>query len=283
MRAPAGLRRLSFVGVPWPAAEVQITEALVRELLTAQHPDLADGRLRLVDAGFDNELWRLGDDLAVRVPRRAAAAALLENEQRWLPRLARRLPLPIPVPVRIGQPTRQYRWLWSVVPWLAGEPGDRVPVADAADTGGRLGRFLAALHRAAPRSAPFNPWRSIRLSDRADVFAARLSVLRTDGERRQLRKVWQLATEAGGHPGPPVWIHGDLHPTIELTGVALKATYTVTVLHGAPHQAGGEAFTSYLLGPAGQLSLTRSGFELVKPPAVTGSGVPAGVSLDASG
>jgi len=72
-------------------------------------------------------------------------------------------------------------------------------------------------------------------------------------------------------------------PTIELTGIALKATYTVTVLNQAPHQAGAEAFTSYLLGPEAQAILTKSGFHLVQPPTVTGSGVPASVSSAVSG
>lgn len=66
-------------------------------------------------------------------------------------------------------------------------------------------------------------------------------------------------------------------PTIELTGVALKATYTVTVLNQAPHQAGGESFAAYLLGPEAQATLTKNGFHLVQPPKVTGTGVPAGV------
>jgi aminoglycoside phosphotransferase (APT) family kinase protein len=212
MPGSGGSGRLSWPAVPWPAAEVQLDEGLVRELLAAQHADLAAGTLRLVAAGFDNELWRLGDDLAVRMPRRAAAAALLENEQRWLPDLAPGLPLAVPAPVRIGRPSGRYPWPWSVVPWLPGDPGDRASVADAADAGNRLGRFLAALHRPAPRSAPFNPWRSVSLSGRADMFRARLPILRTEDERRRLRRVWHLATQAGAHPGPPLWIHGDLHP-----------------------------------------------------------------------
>jgi molybdate/tungstate transport system substrate-binding protein len=72
-------------------------------------------------------------------------------------------------------------------------------------------------------------------------------------------------------------------PTVELTGVALKASYTVTVLNQAPHQAGGEAFASYLLGPAGQAALTKSGFHLVQPPTTTGTGVPASVTSAISG
>jgi molybdate/tungstate transport system substrate-binding protein len=72
-------------------------------------------------------------------------------------------------------------------------------------------------------------------------------------------------------------------PTVTLTGVALKATYTVTVLNQAPHQAGGEAFASYLLGPSAQAILTKSGFHLVQPPKVTGTGVPSTVSSAVSG
>ncbi len=64
-------------------------------------------------------------------------------------------------------------------------------------------------------------------------------------------------------------------PTVPLTGEALKATYTITILNKAPHEAGAEAFVSYLLGSAGQAALKQDGFNLVSPPTVTGSGVPS--------
>ena len=203
--------------MPWPPAEVPIDADLVHQLLAAQHPDLAERPLALAKAGFDNELWRLGDDLAVRIPRREVAAELLAKEQQWLPGLARQLPLPIPAPVRVGRASGLHPWPWSVVPWLAGDPGDEVPVTDGRDAGRRLGRFLAALHRPAPRSAPFNPWRSVPLSDRADMFAARLAIVDAAAERR-LGQIWQRALDAAPHPGPPTWIHGDLHPANTLTG-----------------------------------------------------------------
>lgn len=69
-------------------------------------------------------------------------------------------------------------------------------------------------------------------------------------------------------------------PTVPLTGTHLKATYTVTMLHGAPHAAAADAFVKYLLSGAGQADLKRYGFALVTPPTTTGSGVPA--SLRAS-
>jgi molybdate transport system substrate-binding protein len=64
-------------------------------------------------------------------------------------------------------------------------------------------------------------------------------------------------------------------PYVPLAGVGLHATYTVTVLKGAPNEAGAEAFVAYLLGPAGQAALKQDGFTLTTPPELTGSGVPS--------
>ncbi len=84
-----------------PAAEVDITDDLVRALLAEQHPDLADLAADARGAnGWDNAIFRLGDDLVVRMPRRQLGANLVEHEHRWLPELAGRLPIPIPAPVR---------------------------------------------------------------------------------------------------------------------------------------------------------------------------------------
>src|SRR6476469_8461913 len=87
-----------------PVAECAIDSAFVSGLLADQHPDLAHLPLRLVDAGWDNAMFRLGDHLAVRLPRRAAAATLIVHEQTWLPRLADQLALPAPAPYPIGNP-----------------------------------------------------------------------------------------------------------------------------------------------------------------------------------
>jgi molybdate/tungstate transport system substrate-binding protein len=72
-------------------------------------------------------------------------------------------------------------------------------------------------------------------------------------------------------------------PTVPLTGVDLKATYTITVLNHAPHEQGAEAFVKYLLGPTGTGFLTNDGFTVVTPPAVTGTGVPSSLSQVMSG
>ena len=96
--------KLAVMVNPMPAAEVAVTTELVRRLLRAQHPDLAGLPVEPLANGWDNTLFRLGDGLVVRLPRRTLGANILVNEQRWLPVLAPRLPLAVPVPVRIGTP-----------------------------------------------------------------------------------------------------------------------------------------------------------------------------------
>ncbi|MET8885019.1 phosphotransferase [Streptomyces rubiginosohelvolus] len=90
------------------AAEIEITADLVRDLLREQHPDLAGLAVREVAGGWDNQQWRLGDELAVRMPRTERAPELQRKECRWLPHLAPRLPLPVPRPVRVGEPSARF-------------------------------------------------------------------------------------------------------------------------------------------------------------------------------
>ncbi len=52
-----------------PTAEVEIDASLVHSLLATQHPDLTHLPLHLVDAGWDNAMFRLSDQLSVRLPR----------------------------------------------------------------------------------------------------------------------------------------------------------------------------------------------------------------------
>ena len=48
---------------------------LVRRLLAGQHPDLADLEVRFLANGWDNAIFRVGDELLARLPRRELGAA----------------------------------------------------------------------------------------------------------------------------------------------------------------------------------------------------------------
>ncbi|MEZ6028622.1 MAG: aminoglycoside phosphotransferase family protein [Hyphomonadaceae bacterium] len=194
-----------------PKAEVDVTPGQVRDLLADQHPRFAALPVSLAGEGWDNFTFRLGDDLAIRLPRREASVQLLVNEQRLLPRIAANLPLPIPSPVAIGQPGRGYPWTWSVVPWIAGQPADQAPLADT--EGAALACFLQALHVLAPPDAPDNQFRGIRLSLRHDRIVQVLERLKavSDVITPAISQAWEDAVAAPIHDGPPLWIHGDIH------------------------------------------------------------------------
>ncbi|MEO7572712.1 MAG: aminoglycoside phosphotransferase family protein [Acidimicrobiales bacterium] len=197
-----------------PAAEIDIDVALVRALLAEQHPDLAHLAVTAVASGWDNDIFRLGDELTARLPRRLMASALVLNEQRWLPLLAPRLPLAVPVPVRVGVPSEalSYPWSWTVGPWLPGSPLEQSPPDHLADAAMALGAFLAALHRPAPADAPANPYRGVPLADRADRFERGLGDLGDTVDGPALRRLWHELVATPAWPGPPLWVHGDVHP-----------------------------------------------------------------------
>ena len=195
-----------------PAAEVEVSAELVRALLAAQQPDLAHLPVQVLANGWDNLLCRLGEDLIARLPRRAQAAALVAHEQRWLPTLAPRLPLPIPAPVRLGEPGAGYPWHWSIVPFLPGRPAAVEPPADGAAAAVALAEFLAALHIPADPEAPVNPYRGVPLQVRYELFTDALSRLDGSVDSAAARRAWASALAAPSWHGPPVWLHGDLHP-----------------------------------------------------------------------
>lgn len=193
-----------------PAADIEIDEALVRSLLREQHPDLADLPLQSIDSGWDNAMFRLGEALVVRLPRRVAVTHLIEREQKWLPQLAPLLPIPVPAPLRVGRPAENYPWPWSVVPWLSGRNADLCePRADQAE---RLAAFLCALHCPAPANAPVNPYRGVPLLERAEQIDARIRRLEQETTllNDDVVRIYQAALEVPIDVAP-TWLHGDLH------------------------------------------------------------------------
>jgi aminoglycoside phosphotransferase (APT) family kinase protein len=193
-----------------PPAEVEIDARLVSALLRDQFPELT-GEVRVVARGWDNVIARVGDELCVRMPRRALSAPLVQHEADWLPRLSPVLPVDVPTAVAVGQPGFDYPWTWLICPWFDGRPLTDVAVDDRAQLATQLGEFVSALHRPAPEEAPASPWRGTALTKvEANVVERCREVPAADAAT--LMAVWSRCVDAPSHVGPPVWLHGDLHP-----------------------------------------------------------------------
>ncbi|XVU28375.1 aminoglycoside phosphotransferase family protein [Actinoplanes sp. CA-054009] len=194
-------------------SEVEVGADLVRGLLREQHPDLADRPLREVAGGWGNQMWRLGDDLAVRVQRMDTGPDPQLKERRWLPLLAPRLPLPIPVPVRDGVPSERFPKMWTVMTWVEGTPLDHGTIERGDHAADTLAAFLAALHVEAPGDAPDGVGFGSHPKDCRDGFEHFLGSVDLGGvDEDDLRAVWDDAVAAPEWAGPRVWVHGDLHP-----------------------------------------------------------------------
>jgi aminoglycoside phosphotransferase (APT) family kinase protein len=197
--------------------EVDVDVALVGRLLAAQFPQWADLPIEPVhSAGTDNAIYRVGDVLAVRLPRRQGVSRQVDKEQQWLPRLAPHLPLAIPLPLALGRPDEDYPWQWSVYQWLAGENATTFRIVDEGQAARDLAHFIAALQRidptAGPPSGPQNFFRGVPLAMRDAPTRAAISELSGMLDTIALTTAWEAALHAPVWDGPPVWIHGDLSP-----------------------------------------------------------------------
>ncbi|WP_329271256.1 aminoglycoside phosphotransferase family protein [Streptomyces pseudovenezuelae] len=191
----------------------EITADLVRNLLREQHPDLADLAIREVAGGWGNQMWRLGDELSVRMQRMDPTPEMQFKERRWLPVLAPRLPLPVPTPVRFGEPSERFPKHWTVMTWVPGEPLDHAPISRGDHAADTLAGFLRALHVEAPADAPIAADRGAHPKNCTDGFENFLQAVALDRDiAADARAVWDEAVAAQAWDGPRVWVHGDLHP-----------------------------------------------------------------------
>jgi len=196
----------------WPSAELTIDAALVGSLLHSQFPFLSELDCYPVAEGFDNSLWRLGDSLVVRIPRRVAAVELTLNELRWLPVMARDVSLRTPLPLLAGVPSDQYPWPWSIASWIEGVPGDEIDLDGNGPSAGALATFLREIHVDAPVDAPRNPVRGVELRTRSPIFKERLSQVRGIIDDESLLELFEACVAATPWSSPPQWLHGDFHP-----------------------------------------------------------------------
>ncbi|MFF4249631.1 aminoglycoside phosphotransferase family protein [Streptomyces sp. NPDC001663] len=193
-----------------------IDTALARHLVDAQFPQWAELPLELLDpAGSDHVIFRLGEELSVRLPRQAGAVGQARKESEWLPRLAPHLPLAVPVPVGVGEPGFGYPWPWSVSRWLDGEVATVEALADSCVAAVELAEFLVALQRFTPEAIPVEDARAEltagSLADRDR--ATRAAIAQVDGafDAAAMAGLWDTALGAPAWDRPPVWFHGDFH------------------------------------------------------------------------
>lgn len=200
--------------------EIPVDDAQVRSLLKAQRPEWAELPLRRAGAGTDNTMFRLGDELLVRVPRTAEHAAPLMKEREWLPRLGAVLSWPIPEPVHAGTPTEGFPLDWSVYRWIEGDPVGPEAVRDWGAFGADLASFVRELHgtqlMGASRAGGLTWYRGGRPAE-SDAwvrpsFDACRRLVGDELDVDALEEMWRAGLALPDSDVGPVWLHGDLRP-----------------------------------------------------------------------
>lgn len=203
------VRRASYV--------YEATEGLVGALIADQFPHWAELPVRVLpQRGTDNINFRLGADLAVRMPRIGYAGCHVRKELRWLPVLAPRLPHPLPEPVAAGRPGTGYPWPWYVYRWLPGTTAPDFVLPHSDRLARSLGCWVRALHSidssGGPPADAQNGHRGSRLSKR-DAFVRWAIDTRSAGvDKEELLAAWRASLVMPAWKSAPVWIHGDLAP-----------------------------------------------------------------------
>ncbi len=190
--------------------ELDIDAPMVRQLVAHQFPDLASLPIHEVrSTGTVNAVFRLGDELYARLPRKPAWSGDLDREGRWLPELAPRLTLRVPAVVGRGRPDTAYPLPWAVYRWIEGDAYADELVSDEVRAAQELARFVIELRQvavvAAAPPAGRRPLAELDAGTRATLRAGR-GVIDTDAALSD----WEAALQAPPWSGTPVWIHADL-------------------------------------------------------------------------
>jgi aminoglycoside phosphotransferase (APT) family kinase protein len=199
------------------ADQVEIDERLASSLVASQFPQWAALPLRHVPSGgTENVVFRLGDDLALRMPMTPGAVGGLRKEVRWLPVVAPHLTLPVPEVVAQGQPDLGHPLPWAVVRWLDGADALTAAFGSmdqlAEDLGGFVRELQAIDMTDAPAPGSDGFVRGLPIAQRDEHF--RSAIVECEGllDVARVTAVWDDAVGAPRWDGPPVWLHADLIP-----------------------------------------------------------------------
>jgi len=195
--------------------ELDLDETVVRRLLARQFPEWARLPLEPVEPrGTDNALFRLGEELVVRLPRLERTNVVLEKELRWLPTIAPLLPLEAPRVVETGEPTDEYPFVWAVYTWLEGENATPERIGDPRRLVDDLVGFISALQAIdaslGPPPGAHNFLRGAPVRRLDEHVRTTIDVLGSRLDADELTAVWDDSLDAPDWTGAPIWVHGDL-------------------------------------------------------------------------
>lgn len=193
--------------------DLPVTDVLIQQLVERHTPQWANLPLnRVTSSGTDNALYRIGDELVLRIPLRESAALLVSKELDWLPHLDG-LPLMIPALRYRGRVDLGLDCDFGIFDWMPGSIATPNNIANAEDAAITLATFLKALHLksivGSPIAGPINKLRGIPLADMSERILPAIEIVSDEIDANAAIELWSEALSET-YDAPPVWLHGDL-------------------------------------------------------------------------
>lgn len=195
--------------------KVNITIDLARNLIEEQFPEYAS--LPIVDVekqGHDNRTYRLGDYMLIRMPTAADYALKVPKEQELLPELAKNLSVSIPSPIKMGKPSADYPYPFSIYKWLSGKSINLLTLTNqekeqlAFDLTKFLKELQAIMDIKGPEPGQHNWWRGDHVSVYDKGARKQIAELAEIIDTGPALALWDKACATRWNK-QPVWIHGD--------------------------------------------------------------------------
>lgn len=192
-----------------------ITLELAKKLISTQFPEYVDLTVSEVEQqGHDNRTYRIGDDMLIRMPTAESYALKVPKEQELLPKLAKHLSVAIPAPIKMGKPSEDYPYPFSIYKWLDGSSANHVTLDEQAleNLAFELTTFLKELQAITDVEGPSPGQHNWYRGDHISVYDS--------GAREQIAKLadiidsssalelWERACATKWNK-TPIWIHGD--------------------------------------------------------------------------
>ncbi len=191
------------------------TRDLAHRLILNQFPEYAS--LTVVDVekqGHDNRTYRLGNDMLIRMPTAVDYALKVPKEQKLLPQLAKRLSVSIPVPIKMGKPSADYPYPFSIYKWLPGKSINLLTLTDqdkeqlAFDLANFLKQLQAITDVEGPEPGQHNWWRGDHVSIYDKEAREQIGQLADITDITRALALWNRACATRWNKAP-IWIHGD--------------------------------------------------------------------------
>jgi aminoglycoside phosphotransferase (APT) family kinase protein len=194
-----------------------ITLDLARKLITGQFPEYAHLPITSVKKqGHDNRTYRLGNEMLIRMPTAESYALKVPKEQALLPQLAPFLNVSIPVPIKMGLPSKDYPFPFSIYKWLPGTSINLLVIdVDCLEKlAFDLAKFLKELQSIdsvdGPDPGQHNWWRGDHVSVYDQGAREQIFKLANVIDANKAIQLWEKACKTRWNKGP-VWIHGDFY------------------------------------------------------------------------